>query len=69
VEHRVLELAEIIVELAARDAVNNVGRVLIEDLIAKGYSREEVTEALKVIERRYRVSVVGDYIKVFLSER
>ncbi|MEM0088042.1 MAG: hypothetical protein QXT33_01745 [Thermofilum sp.] len=68
-EHRVLELAEIIVELAARDAVNNVGRVLIEDLIAKGYSREEVTEALKVIERRYRVSVVGDYIKVFLSER
>lgn len=62
---RTQELAEIIVKLASRDAVNNVGRVLIEDLTSTGYTREEVTAALKILEKRYKVTVVGDYIKVF----
>lgn len=62
------EVAELIVEHAKRDVLNGVGRVLITDLINRGYSRESLTAALKIVEKSFRVVVVGDYIKVFFSE-
>lgn len=66
--YRALETARLIVELAKRDSLNNVGRVLISDLVSGGYSLEEITAALKILEGVCRVVIVGDYIKVFLGE-
>ena len=63
------ELSRYILEAAKRDMVNNVGRVLIEELLSMGYTRSDVTRALQELQRKYRVVVVGDYIKVLFDER
>jgi len=43
---------------------NNVGRVTVQELLEEGFTRDEVTLALEELRKKYRVVVVGDYIKV-----
>jgi hypothetical protein len=67
---RVEELAALILNMAARDYFNGVGRVLVPDLEAEGFSYDEIVEALsKLRGEGYAVSVVGDVIKVYFEAR
>lgn len=64
-ESRVSALAQLIVHLARRSMYNNVGRVTVQELLEEGFTRDEVTLALEELRKKYRVVVVGDYIKVY----
>lgn len=64
-ENRVSTLAQLILHLARRSMYNNVGRVTLQELLEEGYTRDEITLAVRELERRYKVVVVGDYVKVY----
>jgi hypothetical protein len=51
--------------LARRSMYNNVGRVTLQELLEEGFTRDEITSAVRELGRKYRVVVVGDYIKVY----
>lgn len=37
----------------------------MQELLEEGYTRDEITLAVRELERRYKVVVVGDYVKVY----
>jgi len=62
------ELAVRILSMASREALQGVGRVLMPELEAEGFSYDEIVEALDLLRRDgYEVTVVGDVIKVRLE--
>jgi len=64
-EDRIEILAARIVTLAGRDVFNNVGRVFIPELEDEGYTYDEIVRAVaRLRAEKYKVSVVGDVIKV-----
>lgn len=64
-ENRVSTLVQLIEHLARRSMYNNVGRVTLQELLEEGFTRDEITSAVRELGRKYRVVVVGDYIKVY----
>ncbi|MEM1508500.1 MAG: hypothetical protein QXY49_05595 [Thermofilaceae archaeon] len=65
---RVEDLAALIIQIASRDVFGSVGRVLIPELEIEGYSYDEISEALSVLrEEGYRITVVGDIVKIDFS--
>ncbi len=62
------DIVEMILSLARRDVYNGVGRVLIGELEAHGFTRDQVTAAIKALKSKYRVMVVGDVIKIYFGE-
>jgi hypothetical protein len=67
---RVEELSVLILSMAARDLFSGVGRVLVPELEAQGFSYDEIVEALnKLREEGYTIGVVGDVIKVYFEPR
>ncbi|MCX8180019.1 MAG: hypothetical protein N3E41_01370 [Thermofilaceae archaeon] len=67
---RVEKLAAYILYLASRDLLGGVGRVLVRELEAEGYSYDEIVEALNLLRSEgYSISVVGEVIKVDLDRR
>ncbi len=65
---RVEDLAALIIQMASRDVFGGVCRVLIPELEAEGYSYDEISEALSVLrEEGYRITVVGDVVKIDLN--
>lgn len=62
---RVEELAALMISMAERDVLGGVGRVLVPELEAEGYSYDEIVEALAVLRSEgYSVSAVGEVIKI-----
>ncbi|QOJ78455.1 hypothetical protein IG193_06780 [Infirmifilum lucidum] len=61
------DIIEIILSLARRDVYNGVGRVLIGELEAYGFTRDQVTAAIKALKSKYKVMVVGDVIKIYFG--
>ena len=67
---RAEELAARMLTIASRDSLWGVGRVLVPELEAEGYSYDEVIEAVNLLRRDgYEVTVVGDVIKIRLEPR
>ena len=61
------ELSKLIILLAKRDVYNGVGRVFISELSDQGYTREQVSLAIQKLRKSFRISVVGEMIKVNFS--
>jgi hypothetical protein len=68
-EEQVKQCEKVILEEARRDQLNGVGRVFISTLLERGFSREVVTSSIERLASKYRVSVVGNIVKVYFEER
>jgi len=69
-KRRVEELAALMINMAERDVLGGVGRVLVPELEAEGFSYDEIVEALAILRGEgYSVSVVGDVIKIKKGRR
>jgi len=68
-EEQVEQCEKVILEEARRDQLNGVGRVFISKLLERGFSRDVVTSSIERLASKYRVSVVGNIVKVYFEER
>lgn len=68
--HRVEALAALMLNKASRDSFQGVGRVLMSELKAEGYSYDEIVEAVNLLRGEgYAVTVVGDVVKIQIGPR
>ncbi|ABL77569.1 hypothetical protein [Thermofilum pendens] len=55
-------------ESALRDQFNGVGRAFISSLLEQGFTRDEVSEAVRALSSQYEVRVIGDVVKVYFGK-